>query len=574
MTASPPGPAAEPDAPGARLSRSQIVAILGALMAGIFLAALDQTIVATAIRTIADDLSGLSMQASATTAYLITATISTPLYGKLSDIYGRKPLFVIAISVFVVGSLLCSLTESMSELAAARAVQGAGAGGLFSLALAIVGDIVPPRERARYQGFFLAVFGSASVLGPVIGGFFAGADSLLGISGWRWVFLVNVPVGLAALALVLRVLRLPHTYRRQRIDVGGAALLAAGVVPILLVAQQARDWGWTSALTLGLLVVSAVSLVGFVAVERRLGDDALLPPRLFRLPTFAVGSATSLVLGMAMFGGLASLPLYLQIVKGQSPTEAGLTLLPLTAGIMVGSVVSGQLISATGRYRVLPVTGCFLLLTSLVLFAQVEADTALWQTGLVMALFGLGLGGNLQPLVLAVQNAVPATDIGVATSSVTFSRQMGGALGTAVFMSILFTTAGTRIAERFGEALATPSFRAVLADPAVAADPANAAVISQLSGADDGAGVTQEMAVTGTGVLDDSSFLAALDPRLAVPFQAGFTDAVQTLFWAAAAVMTIGCVLVLFLPELPLRERSALDEREDALAREAAEERA
>ncbi|MFC5381371.1 DHA2 family efflux MFS transporter permease subunit [Aquipuribacter nitratireducens] len=562
--------AAAPTEAAPALTQRQIYAIFGGLVAGMFLAALDQTIVATAIRTIADDLQGLSLQAWTTTAYLITATITTPLYGKLSDLYGRKPLFLTAITVFVAGSVLCAFATSMVELALFRAVQGLGAGGLFSLALAIVGDIVPPRERARYQGFFLAVFGTASVLGPVVGGFFAGADSLLGITGWRWVFLVNVPVGAVALAVVVRVLHIPHTRRPHRIDWPGALLLAVGLVPLLLLAEQGREWGWTSNRSLALAAVGVVGLVGFVLAERRIGDDALLPLRLFRSRTFALGSVSGLVIGMAMFGGLAALPLYLQIVKGQSPTVAGLALLPLTLGIMTGSITSGQLIARTGRYKVFPVVGTSLLVVGLVLFAQVTATTPLWQTSLVMVLFGLGLGGTMQPLVLAVQNAVPATDIGVATSSATFFRQMGGTLGTAVFLSILFGTVGDRIAQRFATALADPAFRATLTDPAVLAEPANAEVAQQLADAQAAVAAGGTPAVAGTGVLDDSSFLGRLDPVLAFPFQAGFADAMQLLFWVGAAITVVGVVVVSLLPEEPLRTQSALEEREQALAAERA----
>jgi EmrB/QacA subfamily drug resistance transporter len=562
------GPPADGDAVPL-LTQKQVYAIFGGLVAGMFLAALDQTIVATSIRTIADDLQGLSLQAWATTAYLITATITTPLYGKLSDLYGRRPLFSTAIGIFVLGSVLCSFATSMVELAAFRAVQGLGAGGLFSLALAIVGDIVPPRERARYQGFFLAVFGTASVLGPVVGGFFAGTDTLLGITGWRWVFLVNVPIGLVAFLVVQRVLRIPHTRRPHRIDWPGALLLSAGLVPLLVLAEQGRVWGWTSAPSLLSLLGGVVGLVLFVLAERRFGDDALLPLRLFRIPAFAIGTGSGLVIGVAMFGGLASLPLYLQIVKGQSPTLAGLSLLPLTLGIMIGSIASGQLIARTGRYKVFPVAGTALLVVAFVLFAQVTATTPLWLTSIVMVLFGLGLGGNLQPIILAVQNAVPPTDIGVATSSATFFRQMGGTLGTAVFLSVLFGTVGDRIAARFAEAFADPAFLAATQDPDVLADPANAFVVDQLAGARETVAAGGTPVIDGTGVLDDSSFLSALDPALAVPFQAGFADAIQLVFWIAAGITVLGLVVVSLLPEVPLRTKSAMEEREDARAADA-----
>src|SRR4051794_29122306 len=299
--------AAAPDASGVFTHR-QIITILVGLMLGMFLAALDQTVVSTAIRTIADDLNGYDLQAWATTAFLITSTISTPLYGKLSDLYGRRPFYLFAIGVFVLGSMLCGLSSSMYELAAFRAIQGIGAGGLMSLALAIIGDIVPPRERSRYQGFFMAVFGTSSVLGPVIGGFFAGQDELLGITGWRWIFYINVPLGILAFAVVFRVLHLPHTRRDHRIDWPGALALIVCLVPLLIVAEQGRIWGWSSGRALLCYAIGVIGLVCFILAERAYKDDALLPLRLFRNRSFAVGSVGSIVLGAGMFGGILLLP--------------------------------------------------------------------------------------------------------------------------------------------------------------------------------------------------------------------------------------------------------------------------
>lgn len=556
-------PSTSTSADGAFTHR-QIMLILAGLMSGMFLAALDQTIVATSIRTIADDLQGLSLQAWATTAYLITATISTPLYGKLSDIYGRRPFFLVAITIFVIGSALSGLSQTMYQLAAFRALQGLGAGGLFSLALAIIGDIVPPRERARYQGYFLAVFGTSSVLGPVIGGFLAGQDTILGTDGWRWVFLVNVPIGIFALALVAKVLHLPHSQRlRHRLDVPGAIALVVAVVPLLVVAEQGRTWGWTSPRSLTCYVLGVVGLVAFVLIERAYGDEALLPLRLFRGKTFSVGSALNLIVGMGMFGGLAMLPLYLQIVKDKSPTEAGLLLLPLTIGIMAGSVFSGQFVARTGRYKILPVVGTGLLAISLFLLSQLEYDTDMGLILAVSMLFGLGLGGNMQPLVIAIQNAVPPKDMGVATSSVTFFRQMGGTLGTAVFLSLLFSTVVDNIRTRFAEAAATPAFQAALTDPAVAADPANKPVLDIVT--NPGAGALA------TGSIDDSSFINQLDPRLAKPFLQGFTDSMDAVFLLGAAVIAVAFVLVLFLPEEPLRMQSGIQARQAEDARESRE---
>ena len=536
----------------AALTHRQILTILAGLMMGMFLAALDQTIVATSIRTIADDLDGLSIQAWATTAYLITATISTPLYGKLSDLYGRRPFFLTAITVFVLGSVLCGFADSMYQLAAFRAVQGLGAGGLFSLALTIIGDIVPPRERAKYQGYFLAVFGTSSVLGPVVGGFLAGQDSIFGITGWRWVFLVNVPIGALALAVVARFLRLPHTRRDHRIDWPGALALIVGLTPLLVVAEQGRTWGWLSGRSLTLIMIGVLGIIAFVVAERRCGEDALLPLHLFRGKTFALGSVLNFIIGMGMFGGLAALPLYLQIVKGATPTEAGLMLLPLTAGIMTGSVISGQAISRTGRYKIFPIIGCALLAVGLGLMTTIGVDTPVWQTMIMMTVFGLGLGGNMQPLVLAVQNAVPPQDMGVATSSTTFFRQMGGTLGTAVFLSVLFSTVGDRIASAFRTAATTPEFQAALTDPQVLADPTNARIAGALTG---GGGLPQ-------GALDNTSFLADLDERLARPILTGFAGSIDTVFLIGALVVAVAFVVVFFLPEEPLRTLSGIEARQ------------
>lgn len=538
----------------------EILTILGGLMLGMFLAALDQTIVATSIRTIGDDLHGLSLQAWVTTAYLLTATISTPLYGKLSDIYGRKPLYMISISIFVVGSLLSGTADSMYQLAAYRGIQGLGAGGLMALAITILGDLVAPRERARYQAYFLAVFGTSSVLGPVVGGFFAGAETILGIAGWRWVFLINVPIGIIAILVISRVLHLPPLKRvDHRIDYPGAIALVVALVPLLVVAEQGRIWGWDSPRSIACYVIGVFGVVAFIVAERYAKADAILPLYLFRNRTFSVGAGANTVIGLGMFGGLATLPLYLQIVKGQSPTQAGLTLIPFTLGIMTGSIVAGQMTSRTGRYKVFPVIGTILMGIGALLFSRLQADTGLPYVFAVSIVFGLGLGLTMQPLVLAVQNAVPVRDMGVATSSSLFFRQMGGTLGTAVFLSVLFSTVGGNIASAFRTASATPEFQAAVADPAVQADPANAPVLSMLQG---GGTVPS---------LDDSSFINNLDPRLAQPFLDGFAQSVDTVLLLAAIIMAFGVILTVLLPELPLRNVSGIQGRFDDDAAAAAQ---
>jgi EmrB/QacA subfamily drug resistance transporter len=536
--------------PTAEFTHRQILTILGGLMMGMFLAALDQTIMATATRTIADDLHGFNLQAWATTAFLITSTISTPLYGKLSDIYGRRGFFLFAIGIFVVGSMLCGLSQNMYELAGFRAIQGIGAGGLMSLALAIIGDIVPPRERAKYQGFFLAVFGTASVLGPILGGFFAGADTLLWVDGWRWVFYLNVPIGIAAMIVVARVLHLPHTRVNHRIDWPGALALIVGLVPVLTVAEQGRDWGWGSGRSILCYVLGAIGIVAFIFIERAYKDEALLPIRLFRIRTVAVGSISSAILGMAMFGGLMTVPLYLQIVKGSSATLAGLQMIPFVVGIMAGSITSGQLISRTGRYRIFPIIGSTLMALALGLFATIGADTPLWKTMLIMVLMGLGLGGNMQPMITAVQNAVSPREIGVATSSVTFFRSMGGTLGTAIFLSVLFNVLPGKIAGAFGSASKTPEFQ-----QALQAHPDQAQIL--------------QGATAGGGDLSDTSFISKLSDVVAHPFKVGFSDGIQVVYLMALAIMIVGLVVVFFLPEIPLAQHSAQQQRaDDVLAAE------
>ncbi|MFC5064014.1 MFS transporter [Actinomycetospora atypica] len=555
-TASPPVSAEKASDSGAFTHR-QILTILSGLMLGMFLAALDQNIVSTSIRTIADDLNGLNLQAWATTAYLITATISTPLYGKLSDLYGRKPFFLFAISIFVVGSVLCTISTSMYELAIFRAIQGAGAGGLMSLALTIIGDIVPPRERARYQGFFLAVFGTASVVGPVVGGFFAGTDSIIGITGWRWVFLVNVPIGILALVVVWRVLNLPHTRRERRIDWPGASALAIALVPLLIVAEQGQTWGWGSTNALLCYGIGVVGIIGFVLAERAYGDDALLPLRLFRNGVFSLTTVIAVITGIGMFGGIAIVPQYLQIVTGSSPTQAGLEMIPLVGGLMVGSIISGQLTSRTGRYKVFPVIGLGLMTVGMLLFHfLLHADTPYWLIAVLMVVFGLGLGNCMQTLVLAVQNAVPASDMGVATASATFFRQLGGTLGVSVFISILFSTLGGNIISAFRSASTDPGFLAAAADPAVAANPANAVALNPAAGV--------------ARVTEDSSVLQQMDPRLARPFFEGFAASMDLVFLVAACVIAVGFVLIWFLKEVPLRTTSGIQARQAEAAAEGA----
>ena len=511
----------------------QVLTILSGLMLGMFLGALDQTIVSTSIRTIADDLNGLSVQAWVTTAYLITATITTPIYGKLGDLYGRKKLFMFAISVFVAGSALCSFANSMTQLAAFRAFQGLGAGGLFTLVLAIIGDIVSPRERARYTGYFMAMFGTSSVLGPLIGGFFAGRSTILSIDGWRWVFLVNVPIGIAALFVVSATLHVHHRRRTVRIDWWGALALAVGLVPLLLVAEQGRDWGWASARSVTAYAVGALGLVAFYVAERAMGDAALIPLRIFRIRAAAVTIGASVIVGMAMFGGIMLLPLYMQIVHGATPTESGLLMLPMVVGMMAASIGSGIVISRTGHVRLFPIVGSGVMVLGLGLLSLSSADTALVWVSLAMFVLGLGLGNCMQPLLLIVQSAVPPTEIGVATSSATFFRQIGGTLGVAVFLSVLFSSVGGNISEAIAHDSRTPAWQQAVAS---------------------GHGLDPQVVAQ---VQDDSSVIDTMDPVIAHPFKVGFAESMDTVFLLAAGVGVLAFLILLLLPAVELRATSA-----------------
>jgi EmrB/QacA subfamily drug resistance transporter len=543
------------------LSHRQILFIIFGLMAGMFLSALDQTIVGTSMRTIADDLDGMSLQAWVTTAYLITSTVSTPIYGKLSDIFGRRPLFLIAISIFLIGSLLAGMSGSMYELAIFRAIQGLGAGGLMALPLTIMGDMLAPRERAKYQGYFLAVFGISSVIGPLVGGLFAGSPEILFITGWRWVFLINLPIGIIALAIVLKFLHIPHTKRAVRIDWWGAATVILAVVPLLLVAEQGRIWGWDS---IGSFICYALGIAGivlFIIAEKLMGDDALIPLKLFKNATFRVATILGVLVGFGMFGAMMTVPLYLQLVDGATPTESGYLMLPMILGLMISSIVSGQIIARTGKYKLFPIVGTFFMLSGFYYFTFASVDKPVWWMMIGMLLVGLGLGQLMQTLTIASQNSVEARDIGVATSSSTFFRQIGGTLGTAVIFSVLYTRIPDTIAAAFKDTTLLDNMKTALADPAVLADKANSGILELLK-------TVQGGGSAGDALDGDTSFLVGANHDLAAPFLTGFANATVTVFWVSFAVVAVAFVLSFFLKATPLRAKSALQERSDELAEE------
>ncbi|WP_241981718.1 MDR family MFS transporter [Cryobacterium sp. TMT1-19] len=532
------------------MSHRQILFVIFGLMAGMFLSALDQTIVGTSMRTIADDLDGMALQAWVTTAYLIVSCISTPIYGKLSDIFGRRPLFLIAITIFLIGSLLAGLANSMYELAIFRAIQGLGAGGLMALPLTIMGDMLAPRERAKYQGYFLAVFGVSSVIGPLIGGVLSGSDTILGITGWRWVFLINLPIGIIALAIVLKFLHVPHFARPVRIDWWGAVSVILAAAPLLLVAEQGRTWGWGSIPSIACYVIGLFSIAAFILAERLMGDDALIPLKLFRSSTFRMATILGVFVGFGMFGAMMTVPLYLQLVNGATPTESGFLMLPMIAGLMISSIVSGQLIARTGRYKMFPTIGTAFMSAGFLLFTFATADKPVGFMMAGMLLIGLGLGQLMQTLTIASQNSVGPRDIGVATSASTFFRQIGGTLGTAVLFSVLFTRIPDTIGAAFDNPTIVSGVRDAATDPAVQADPANTGILALLA----------NPGSVGGALDGDTSFLNTADPRLAEPFLVGFNDASVTVFWVSLAVVLVAFVLSFFLTAPPLRNTSALQE--------------
>jgi EmrB/QacA subfamily drug resistance transporter len=431
MSTTEPAVAAPDSSTPSYLSHRQILVILGGLMAGMFLAALDQSIVGTALPQIVSEFNSLDKLSWVVTAYLLTSTASTPLWGKISDLYGRRPLFIAAIVTFLGGSVLSALSQNIEMLIGFRAVQGLGAGGLMSLAFATIGDVIPPRERGKYMGYFGAVFGLSSVAGPLLGGLLTDGP------GWRWIFWINLPIGLVALGIVAAVLKLPHVKRSHKIDYLGAAIVTGAVTTLLLaVSWSGPSNGWGNGTTVALLVGAVVLAVAFVLVELRVAEP-IIPMDLFKGRIFSGYAGFAFLLGFAMFGALIFLPLYLQAVKDLSPTRSGLALLPMIVGIFSASIPSGQLMSKTGRYKIYPIISAVLVGFAMVLLSTIGMNTPYWHLAIYMFVMGAGLGLSMQITVTAAQNSVPRQHMGTATSTMTFFRSMGGAIGTAVYGAVL-----------------------------------------------------------------------------------------------------------------------------------------
>ena len=491
-----------PEARGEPAQRVRVV--FGALLVVVLLAALDQTIVSTALPTIVGEFGQVQHLSWVVTSYLLAVTVVTPLYGKLGDLYGRKLLLQVAVVIFLVGSVLCGLSQNMAELIGFRAIQGLGGGGLIVLAMATVGDLIPPADRGRYQGMFGAVFGVATVVGPLTGGYIVEHLS------WRWIFYVNIPVGLVAFVVIQLALTAPTERRGHSIDYLGAASLAGALSSIVLFTSLGgTTYDWGSAPIVVLAILGVVLTAVFLWAERR-AEEPIVPLELFRNRVFSVASAIGFVVGLALFGSVTFLPLYLQVVKGKSPSASGLLLVPLMAGVLVASIGSGQAIARMGRYRVFPIVGTALMTVAMVLLSRLWVDTSIITADVYVLILGLGLGLVMQVLVLAVQNSVDYEHLGVATSGATLFRSIGGSIGVALFGAIFANRLAHELAGSIPPGVQVPE----------AADP---------------------------------DAINALPPAIHTPFVEAFASALQVVFIAAAGIGLVAFALTWLLREVPLR---------------------
>jgi EmrB/QacA subfamily drug resistance transporter len=508
---------AQAEIPGQAGQNQRVRVIFGALLLVLLLASLDQTIVATALPTIVGDLGGVSDLSWVVTAYLLSSTVAGPVYGKLGDQYGRKVVLQSAIVIFLIGSALCGISQNITELIVFRGLQGLGAGGLIVITIAVIGDIFPPRERGRYQGYFGGVFGVSTVAGPLLGGFFV--DNL----SWRWIFYINLPIGLIALAVIAAVFQPRTDHEKHTIDYLGAALLAGGLSAIVLYTSLGGTrYSWTSPGMLALIVGGVALVAAFVFAESRAAEP-VLPLELFHNRVFSVTSAVGFIVGLALFGAVTYLPLYLQDVKGHSPTISGLLILPLMVGLLISSIGSGQLISRFGRYKPFPVAGTAIMTVGLLLLSRLHVDTSTVVTGAYMLVLGLGLGLVIQVLVLAAQNAVEYKYLGVASSGSTLFRQIGGSIGVAVFGAIFANQLAANLVGKLPPGAHVP------------ASAANPAVVKRLP------------------------------PAVHDAFVTAITEALTRVFLVAAGIAALGFLLTWLLPERTLKTTTQAPDVGDGL---------
>ena len=514
-----------PELSDSGMTHRQIMVVFSGLMLGLMLAALDQTIVSTALLTIVRDLNpvnGTSQMPWVVTAYLLSSTAVTPIYGKLADLYGPKKIYMFAIGLFLLGSALCGMSQNMTELIGFRALQGLGGGGLMALTFTIIGSVVSPRERGKYQGYFGGVFMLAMVIGPLIGGFFTDQAKLFGVSGWRFIFYVNLPIGLAALVVISIVLHVKSDNRKHKIDYTGAALVVAGACAVLLAAQLGSNgqYAWGSGIIISLFAVGAVLVAAFIAWEAKLASEPILPMPLFRNPVFSVSNAMAFVVGLTMMGSLIYLSYYLQLVVGYSPTKAGLAILPMMAGIMPASIIAGKMISKLGKYRPFPIAGTALSVVGMYLLSRLTLQTGAVERSVYMFVLGVGLGLVMPVLTLAVQNALPLKDIGTGTSANLFFRNMGSSFGTAIFGAILTNRLTHYLAQANGGKVGTGS--------------ASAGSLTNMTKA--------QLAQQNVS-----------QPGIEYTVLHSFVEAMSVVFATAAGIMAVAFVLSLFLKQVSLR---------------------
>ena len=507
-----------------QMTHKQILTVMFGLMTGLLLAALDQSIVSTALKTITVDLGGLNHYTWVVTAYLLTSTASTPLYGKISDLYGRRQVFQFAIVTFLIGSFASGIAHNMTQLIAFRALQGLGAGGLMSLTFVIIGDVVSPRERGRYQGYFGAVWGLATVAGPLLGGFFSDHAKVLGVTGWRWIFYINLPLGIIALIITSAVLHIPKVHREHKIDYFGAFILIFAVSALLLgISVYAPENGWLTAKTL-LWIAAGLVLFGIFLFNQSKASEPILPLRLFRNHTFNITSLLAFLVGAAMFGAIVMLPLYFQLVKHNSATLSGLKLLPLMFGIISTSITTGKWIAKHGKYKRFPVIGMVLMTGSLLGLVSLTETTHFWIIAIFEFLLGAGLGASMQNIVIALQNSLDVKDMGVGTSLNTFWRSIGGTLGVAIFGSIYSSKLTGYLSS---------GIKALAGKNPTAMSGATPQALSALK--------------------NNPAVMAKFTPQLQATILHSYVEAFHIVFISAAPVTAIGFLVALALQEKPLK---------------------